>query len=373
MKFEWGSHFETNIKEVDGQHKILVNLINELSELLMTNTATKLDIQNIINQLLEYTTYHFEQEESLMLAVQIDSRHFDIHIQNHKDFVNEAIQMSKSISTVLNQDSKDVLDFLTHWLTYHILGIDQNMAKQVKAIQSGISPKDAYEKEEQERHSSSTEPLLVALNGLFKHVSLKNKELSELNKSLEDKVNKRTKELVKANINLENLSLTDVLTGLPNRRHGMKTLSLIWEDSIINNSSVVCMMIDADKFKVINDTFGHDAGDEVLIKLTKTLQHSIRNDDMVCRLGGDEFLVICPDTNLEGGLYLAEQIRKKVSNLTISVGKDAFWYGSISIGVSAKTNKINNFEELVKIADRGVYLSKEAGKNCVRTVQNENL
>ena len=366
MKFQWGSHFETDIKEVDGQHKILVNLINELSGLLITNTATKSDIKNIINQLLEYTTYHFEQEESLMLAVQIDSRHFDIHIQNHKDFVNEAIQMSKSISTVLNQDSKDVLNFLTHWLTYHILGIDQNMAKQIKAIQSGISPKDAYEKEEQERHSSSTEPLLVALNGLFKHVSLKNKELSELNKSLEDKVIKRTKAL-------EKLSLTDVLTGLPNRRHGMKTLSLIWEDSIINKSSVVCMMIDADKFKVINDTFGHDAGDEVLIKLTKTLQHSIRNDDMVCRLGGDEFLVICPNTDLEGGLYLAEQIRKKVSNLAIPVGTDAFWYGSVSIGVSVKMNKINNFEELVKIADRGVYLSKEAGKNCVRTVQNENL
>jgi len=371
--FKWDSHFETNIYEVDEQHKILVDLINRLSKFLTTNTTTESDIQHIVNELLEYTTYHFKQEESLMFDAGIDKRHFKVHIQNHKDFVDEAVRMSKSISTVLNQDSKDALDFLTHWLTYHILGIDQNMAKQIQAIQSGTSPKDAYEQEERNRHSSSTEPLLVALNGLFHHVSVKNKELSELNKSLEEKVEQRTKELVKANMELELLSLTDTLTGLPNRRFGMQTLDLLWQESQLHKKPIVCMMIDADKFKVINDTYGHDAGDDVLIRLTSKLTHNIRTDDTVCRLGGDEFLVICPNTDLEGGLYFAEQLRKMVADMKVPVGENGFWYGSVSIGVAVKTAEMKNFEELVKMSDRGVYLSKEAGKNCVRTVQNENL
>jgi hemerythrin len=124
-------------------------------------------------------------------------------------------------------------------------------------------------------------------------------------------------------------------------------------------------MIDADHFKEVNDTYGHDAGDSVLIKLAKTLQHSLRNDDIVCRLGGDEFFVICPNTDREGGMYIAELTRKVVSELRVHTGGEP-WHGSVSIGVASRSPDMESCDELIKAADKCLYAAKEAGKNCVR-------
>jgi hemerythrin len=91
------------------------------------------------------------------------------------------------------------------------------------------------------------------------------------------------------------------------------------------------MMIDADSFKQINDTQGHDAGDSVLRALSKQLLHAVRNDDIVCRLGGDEFLIICAGTPLDGAMMLAESIREEVAALRVPAGAGE-WVGSISVG-----------------------------------------
>lgn len=226
-------------------------------------------------------------------------------------------------------------------------------------------PGVAYENEEREG-DEATEPLLIALNGLFEQVSLRNKELVVLNQSLEEKVVERTKELSEVNQYLEELSLTDVLTRLPNRRHAMRSLSSLWKESIQTDSPLVCMMIDADHFKAVNDTYGHDAGDTVLFELARTLQDSLRSDDIVSRLGGDEFFIICPDTDIDDGMNVAEIIRKTVSELCVPTGEGT-WNGSISIGVAAITVNMRNYDELMKVADQGVYAAKQAGKNCVQT------
>lgn len=105
--------------------------------------------------------------------------------------------------------------------------------------------------------------------------------------------------------------MTDALTGLPNRRHALQQLKTLWEESTRSASPLSVMMIDADHFKEVNDTCGHDAGDLVLGELARTLQHAVRTDDLVSRLGGDEFLIICPDTDSSGGRQIAETVRKK--------------------------------------------------------------
>jgi hemerythrin len=127
------------------------------------------------------------------------------------------------------------------------------------------------------------------------------------------------------------------------------------------------MMIDADHFKEVNDTYGHDAGDVVLNELARTLKYSFRSDDVVCRLGGDEFFVICPNTNLEGGMYAAEISRNAASKLRVPTGGEP-WHGSVSICVAVWAPEMKSYEELIKVADNSVYAAKQAGKNCVRFI-----
>ncbi len=363
--FQWDSSFITGIEFVDIQHHRLVDLINEYGVLLSNNTIVFSDVESVIKELAMYAQYHFQEEEGLMHSIAIDPRHMEHHKVAHHDFINEVNLMYENLSEDSLDSANHLLEFLINWLAYHILGSDQNMSRQISLIKSGESPSQAYEKEEKESQSS-TVPLLKALNNLFNQISERNKSLIKLNQSLEEKVAARTKELSEANAHLEQLSLSDALTGLPNRRKAIQHLSFMWKDAINNDSSLACIMIDADHFKKVNDTYGHDAGDKVLIELAMTLKHAFRNDDILCRLGGDEFFVICPYTNLEGAVYIAELVRKKVSVLRVETGGKP-WCGSISLGVAARISDLKNHEELMKLSDIALYTAKQDGKNCVRT------
>lgn len=362
--FKWGVNYLTGILLVDEQHKELVNLINTMSHHLSKGAVDFQLVDNTFNSLASYALYHFTEEQEMMEQVGVDKRHLDNHIAIHQSFLQE-VEALHAESSLENPTSVEyLLDFLIHWLAYHILVTDKNMARQVELIKSGSTAEQAFAQEEQEA-SISTEPLITALNGLFHQVSMRNKELAELNKTLEKQVEERTKALSEANILLKELSLTDVLTGLPNRRYAMQQLDLIWNESINNHSPVACMMIDADYFKQINDTYGHDAGDTVLCTLSKTLLHSVRTDDIVCRLGGDEFIIICPNTNSDGAMQAAKLVQQAVSALKVQAG-NGVWNGSVSIGVAVNDSEMIDYGELIKVADNGVYLAKEDGRGCVR-------
>jgi hemerythrin len=325
------------------------------------------DIDTVFNELAEYAKYHFKEEEEMMLQVGLDPRHVSHHIQLHVNFLQELARMSEGVITKKPSTAEPLLKFLTYWLAFHILGTDQSMARQVRAIRSGQKADDALSAEEVMKEGA-TEPLLHALNGLFHQVSERNRELLELNKTLEEKVVERTRELQEANRRLEDLALTDVLTGLPNRRYALAELVKYWSESLRNDTPLACMMVDADGFKQINDTYGHDAGDEVLRKLSKNLRYSMRTDDLVCRLGGDEFLIICPKTSMEGALHAAELMRKAISVLRIPAGAGV-WTGSVSVGVAARTSDMHEPEDLLKAADEGVYIAKRNGRNRVACSQ----
>ena len=364
--FRWDKHFITGLLEVDRQHRRLVDLINQFGDHLTENELAFDEIETVLAELSNYAHYHFQDEEGMMSRVGVDPRHVDLHIEQHKSFLRDVASMQVGISPDNPRAASHLLDFLIHWLAFHILGSDQNLARQIESIQSGSSASEAYDAEER-RSDSSTEPLLVALRGLFEQVSARNKELRELNQSLEAKVAERTRALSEASLHLEELALTDVLTGVPNRRHAMRRLADLWQESIEAETPLVCIMIDADHFKEVNDSSGHEAGDNVLRELAKALVHTVRSDDIVCRLGGDEFLVICPNTDREGGTHIAELARKAVAEVRVPTG-DAVWHGSISAGVAARSSGMENHEALIKVADEGVYAAKRAGRNCVRFV-----
>ena len=361
--FHWDRHFETGLETVDQQHHALIDLINQFGELLtQADSAAAGEVETVLAKLASYAQDHFLDEENLMLRSGLDPRHIKEHKQFHTEFLQEVMQMQKGVADRA-EAAQGLLKFLTYWLAFHILGIDQSMARQVAAIHAG-QKSDAVFLGEQDLQKGATEPLLQALNGLFQQVSQRNRELQELNATLEAKVAQRTQSLAEANHLLEQLAQTDVLTGLPNRRHAMAALAQAWLKSVQDASPVACMMIDADGFKQANDKYGHDAGDEVLRQLSRQLGYAVRTDDIVCRLGGDEFLIICPNTTLDGAMKLAEATRREISKLHVAV-MGGEWLGSISVGVAVKTPAMQNFEELIKAADEGLYTAKRNGRNRV--------
>ena len=369
--FEWDKCYETGLDDVDEQHQYLVEVINRYGDLIAQNSISLQDIRMALFELSRYAEFHFKEEENLMRSVGVYDKHIEEHIKVHRAFMADIISMQSFISEDNKKTSEHLLNFLIHWLAYHILGIDQNMSRQVKQIESGIDPKVAWENEEKQQ-DSSTEPLLKALNGLFEQVSERNKALLELNQHLEDKVEERTKQLSKVNKQLEELSLTDSLTKLPNRRCAIRKLKAYWQESTHNNEPLVCIMIDVDYFKQVNDSAGHDAGDRLLTELSQTLADSFRSDDLVCRLGGDEFFVICPNTDAQGGVHIAELTRHKVNQMLVPVG-ESVWRGSISVGVAQRTDAMIDYNDLIKAADEAVYQSKSEGRNKVNAVHSELL
>ena len=364
--FAWGEYYITGLTEVDRQHHHLVDVINRYGELLMQREgALAADTEAVFDELAAYADYHFREEEQLMAHKQVDPRHITRHRQEHASFLQDVTRMHSVMSFENRSHAESLLMFLTHWLAYHILGSDQVMARQIAAIEAGKSSQEAYASDHIHQ-DPATSALLHALNGLFHQVSERNRALFDLNQTLEAKVAERTRELSEANQRLEDMAMTDVLTGLPNRRRGLRSLEREWQAALRDATPLACMMIDADGFKAINDNSGHDAGDAVLRQLSRRLLHAVRTDDVVCRLGGDEFLVICPNTPLDGALRLAEQLRHEVATLRVPAGRGE-WRGSVSIGVAVRGDTMKGYEDLVKLADEGVYRAKREGRNRVAT------
>lgn len=174
-------------------------------------------------------------------------------------------------------------------------------------------------------------------------------------------------ELAASNQRLQQLALTDALTDLPNRRFANEHLEREWAAAQRNNSPLSCMMVDIDYFKQVNDTYGHKVGDDALKQVANTLQLFVRKQDVVCRLGGEEFLVICPDVQAEQLYRYAERLRQNVAALDFNdpaTGKN--FKLTISIGGASRKPALSTSEMLLQLADKRLYAAKQNGRN--RTV-----
>jgi hemerythrin-like metal-binding protein len=188
--FEWDKRFETGIGMVDSQHKHLVDLVNLAGDILLEDNATEEELQKLFGQLSDYTVYHFNEEESLMLANKLDARHVDAHKIQHAEFLKQVTMMWEN-RHVANNPAAMLHGFLSSWLTVHILGQDQEMARILERMKLGDSSDSAYEAEHMgdDRRIS---PLLDALQKLYALLSVQNRELVAANANLEAKVAERT-------------------------------------------------------------------------------------------------------------------------------------------------------------------------------------
>jgi two-component system cell cycle response regulator len=162
------------------------------------------------------------------------------------------------------------------------------------------------------------------------------------------------------------LALTDPLTGLYNRRYMETHVGTLVERSAARGKALSVLILDIDYFKSINDNFGHDTGDDVLREFAERLKASIRGIDLACRFGGEEFVVVMPDTDLGVATLVAERIRRRIAGEPFPIEKGARGIEvTISIGIAARMGPQDNASHMLKRADEALYRAKRDGRNRV--------
>ena len=219
--------------------------------------------------------------------------------------------------------------------------------EQYECVFVQMKVRDEYENElllakrNAERVLQDTDKAYIKLQGLMNEVEGKQQELLELNTQLKE------------------LATTDPLTGLKNRRCLQEKILENIEGSKVYQSPFSLLLIDVDFFKRVNDTLGHPIGDAVLQELSKKLLRETREQDLVARMGGEEFMIVLPNTNKEHALVIAERIR-----LNIDMGSWRHARITVSIGITTYEPD-DNLSKLFSKADEALYQSKKSGRNCV--------
>ena len=173
-----------------------------------------------------------------------------------------------------------------------------------------------------------------------------------------------TIELRQAELGLRAMAATDSLTGTLNRRAFLETSARELERGRRNGQSMLLLIFDIDHFKEYNDTYGHQAGDEILCKIVSACRLTLRAVDVLARWGGDEFVILLPDTDQPGGLFVAEKIRRAIAELSLPPGNATGQaYTTISVG-GALWLPAEESEAVLRRADQALYQAKERGRNC---------
>lgn len=183
----------------------------------------------------------------------------------------------------------------------------------------------------------------------------------------QEELRRMTAALSASNQKLQEAGMTDMLTGCPNRRYAMERIHQEWAMAVRTERPLACMVIDVDNLKQINDGHGHEAGDRALKLVASAFKGEMRAQEVLARSGGDEFIVICPDTSLDAALACAERMRAAAAAQPI-VGGPQPVHTSVSIGVAVREAGVADSDALIRLADQSAYLAKRS-RNAVATMQ----
>lgn len=160
-------------------------------------------------------------------------------------------------------------------------------------------------------------------------------------------------------------AVTDGLTGLYNRRYLDSHLKTLVSEAERQSKPLSALMVDIDFFKAVNDTYGHDAGDAVLREFSARVRSCVRGIDLVCRMGGEEFVVIMPDTDLTKAYFVGERVRRMIADKEFVVESDMSISITASVGIASLCRVDDSGEALLKRADQALYCAKRDGRNRV--------
>jgi diguanylate cyclase (GGDEF)-like protein len=255
----------------------------------------------------------------------------------------------------------------------------RTLVRRCRSLASGESDRPV-----DSRGGDELEDLLDTFGALFRQLADARSESEKMQQLLQQtrdvldlRVAERTRDLMEANERLlrevaeraraeellSHAAHSDPLTGLMNRRAMLEQLEYQTARFQRNHTPFTLLLGDLDNFKAINDTFGHDAGDQALIQTARHIVHGIRAQDLVARWGGEEFLILLPDTDLAGGVVVAEALREAIASKGVAIG-DGTRHITLSLGV-AEYNLGQTINQFIKAADTALYQAKVGGRNRV--------
>ena len=244
----------------------------------------------------------------------------------------------------------------------------RNHENKVIGVLQLINKKDtdgsliAFSKEDKDFISLSS--YLITLSIMTTKQNTEN--LQKMTNDIEHKVLLRTKTLEAIQNQLLDQVNKDPMTGLFNRRYfneANENLVLMMKKT---ETPMTLIILDIDDFKIINDTYGHDAGDEVLYNIAKILKSSTRNSDICIRFGGEEFVIILPNTSIENGIKIGEKIRKTIESSDVYIDANQKINYTISLGISLVSEEEISLDAAMKRADLCLYEAKKFGKNQIQ-------
>jgi two-component system cell cycle response regulator len=192
----------------------------------------------------------------------------------------------------------------------------------------------------------------------------KNEMLARVRTQIKKKrYTERLRDNVQASIEM---AITDALTGLFNRRYMETHLAALVEQAATRGKPIALLLVDIDYFKAVNDTHGHDAGDDVLREFALRIRKAIRNIDLACRYGGEEFVIVMPETDMAVATMVAERLRRRIATEPFAIQQGARNLDvTISIGIAALAGATDNAAAILKRADTALYRAKRDGRNRV--------
>jgi two-component system cell cycle response regulator len=161
------------------------------------------------------------------------------------------------------------------------------------------------------------------------------------------------------------MAITDGLTGLYNRRYMESHLSTLVEQAAARGKPLTALVLDIDYFKSINDTHGHDAGDDVLREFAVRVRKSIRGIDLACRFGGEEFVIIMPETDMAVATIVAERLRRRIASEPFPISQGKALEVTVSAGIATLDAADDTAGTILKRADQALYRAKRDGRNRV--------
>lgn len=384
-----------SVTECDGKSFLNDTLMTNRRKLqqifeISKSLTQSLDIKEVYEKILDSLFLHFKKLEvgAILLrdegsgslrqvATKIRDKRRSKGLCISQSILRQAIEQSKAVMITDTSQDADA-SFSESIAVTRIVSamcvplITKTGTLGVIYVYSNNSPQ-GFRKEDLFFITSISNPAAVAIENALLHEKSKQseEELKRARDELEAKVQERTSELGEANAKLRELSITDDLTGLFNRRYLVRALEAEFIRAIRYRRNFSVLLIDIDDFKQINDRYGHSCGDAVLIRLSSLVRGGLRSSDVVARFGGDEISILLPETEKSKAAEVAEKLRGLIEATPFGWHGEAFNI-TCSIGIaSAPDDRIADWNDLLDKADQALYRGKGTGKNVVFTFDSD--